>query len=61
MYSSFMQPYGEPIVQKALLEVIRNIRPMINELNGMQETGILHELSCFISDPGSPNQVMSLY
>jgi len=54
--SDMFLPFDEPIVQRALLEVTSNLRPILDELEGMLESGILHELSSFISDPGSPNQ-----
>lgn len=49
-------PYDSAIVQKSLFEVTKNVYPLLNELEGMRETGMLHELSSFVSDPGSPNQ-----
>lgn len=49
-------PYDCEIVQKSLFEVTKNVFPLLNELEGMKETGMLHELSSFVSDPGSPNQ-----
>ena len=44
------------VVQRALHEVVRNLLPLLQEMEGMCSTGILHELSCFVSDPGSPAQ-----
>ena len=49
-------PYDSEIVQKSLFEATENVFPLLNELEGMKETGMLHELSSFVSDPGSPNQ-----
>ena len=49
-------PYAEPIVQKALKEAATNLSPLLLEMDNMKDTGNLHELSCIISDPGSPTQ-----
>lgn len=67
-YDMFL-PYDEPIVQRALHEIFHNLKDFIFELaEGQKGIGmddevlrkrsrcVLHELSCIISDPGSPTQ-----
>ena len=49
-------PYAEPIVKKALQEAVTNLSPFLLGMDGMKDSGNLHELSCIISDPGSPTQ-----
>lgn len=46
-------PYSAPIVQQALHEAVRNMKPFLLSLADMETTGTLHELSCIISDPGA--------
>ena len=48
-------PYDSAIVQ-SLFEVTKNVYPLLNELKGC-ETGMLHELSSFVSDPEVPISV----
>jgi hypothetical protein len=43
-------------VQRALKEAANNLKPFLLEMPGMAERGMVHEISCIISDPGSPDQ-----
>jgi hypothetical protein len=58
MRADMFLPMSEPIVRQAFTEATRQLRPVIDELDGMLATGVLHELSSIISDPGSPTQCM---
>ena len=50
--------YSQPIVQEALVEVTRNLSPLLDDMENMLSFGSLHELSSIISDPGSPTQCL---
>lgn len=41
-------PSSELIVQTALLEATKNLTPMLDELDGMMSTGVLHEVNNII-------------
>ena len=47
-------PFEEPVVQAALREAVSNLAPLLTNLENMLQCGVLHELSCIISDPGAP-------
>ena len=47
-------PFDEPVVQAALREAVSNLAPLLTNLESMLQCGVLHELSCIISDPGAP-------
>lgn len=47
-------PMSSEIVRKALTEVINNLAPLL--LETVTENGMIHEISSFVADPGSPRQ-----
>ena len=47
-------PMTSPIVRAALKEAFGNLEPMLHKVVG--QAGMLHEVSCVISDPESPRQ-----
>ena len=51
-------PFDNPAIQSALREVISNLKPLLLQLEGMEEVGVLHELSSIVSDGGSPRQCL---
>ena len=56
-YDMFLS-YNSLATKTALFEAVQNLNPLLHAIDGMLETGSLHELSCIISDPGSKPQVI---
>jgi len=50
----FFLPVSNPIVRKALKEVLTNIQPLLQETVTLD--GRVHEVSCLIADNGAPRQ-----
>lgn len=49
-------PSSNAIIQAALKEALRNLKPLLLSLDDMESEGVLHELSCIVSDGLSPRQ-----
>ena len=47
-------PSSSNIVTSALSEATNNLKPLL--LETVTDNGMIHEISCFVADPGSPRQ-----